>query len=47
MNKNKRTYYTNGVNEFLLYDLEEIHDGCVKGRVKSTVTTMTVLRASC
>ena len=40
MNKNKRTYYTNGVNEVRLYDWEEIPDGWVKGRVKSTVTTL-------
>ena len=37
MNKNKRTYYTNGVNEVRLYDWEEIPDGWVKGRVKSTL----------
>lgn len=40
MNKDKRTYYTNGVNEVRLYDWEEIPDGWVKGRLKSTVTTL-------
>lgn len=39
MNNEKRTYYTNGVNETRLFSNEQIPDGWYRGRVKSTITT--------
>lgn len=40
MDKIKRTYYTNGVNEIRIFPWEQVPNGWHKGRVKSTSTTL-------